>query len=335
LKKTVANKTKSEKYNIIMLNSLSIYSIFQSYFHMSFSYDDFENFVTDCLNNHEVAFFNEDEILDSSITYNEIFKAIMSMSNGKAPGPDGIIIEMLKAASHMLCPIMLSLYNKILETGDFPEIWCEAVMCPLYKSGDKNYVGNYRGISLLNVLGKIFTKVLNGRLVSLEVNNMFYEEKAGYISGYSTMDIIFILQSVVKKYITKQKGRMYCIFIDFSKAFDSVQHNLLYFTLIKNGIGGKVFSGLRSMYSKLKSFVKGTDGLTDPLLFNLFLNNEYITILNNNCKGIQTESMTEVQTLLYADDMANIAWGSLNKDEKWYFAGEQIEVVNCYKYLGM
>ncbi len=83
---------------------------------------DFENFVTDCVNNHEVALFNEDEISESSITYNEIFKAIMSMSNGKAPGPDGIIIEMLKAASHMLCPIMLSLYNTILDTGDYPEI---------------------------------------------------------------------------------------------------------------------------------------------------------------------------------------------------------------------
>ncbi len=80
---------------------------------------------------------------------------------------------------------------------------------------------------------------------------------------------------------------MYCIFIDFSKAFGSVQHNLLYFTLIKNGIGGIVFIVLRSMYSKLKSCVKGTDGLTEyfgitigvrqgcmvsPLLFILFLN---------------------------------------------------------------
>ncbi len=204
--------------------------------------------------------------------------------------------------------------------------------------------------------------------------------KAGYRSGYSTIDNIFILQSVVQKYITKQKGRMYCIFIDFSKAFDSVQRNLLYLTLIKNGIGGNVLSVLRSMYSKLKSCVKGTNGLTEyfgctigvrqgcmvsPLLFNLFLN-EYITMLKKNCKGIQIESITEIQTLLYADDMANIAdtigglqkqlgkkcnlygmnlrkmkimvfrrGGSLNKDEKWYFAGEQIEVVNCYKYLGM
>uniref|UniRef100_A0A8C2BTG1 Reverse transcriptase domain-containing protein n=1 Tax=Cyprinus carpio TaxID=7962 RepID=A0A8C2BTG1_CYPCA len=299
------------------------------------------------------VFLNEDEILDISITYNEIFKVIMSMSNGKAPGPNGIIIEIVKAASHMLCPIMFCLYNKILETGDFPEILCEAVICPLYKSGDKNDVGNYRGISLLNVLGKIFTQ--DGRLVSyVEVNNMFYEEQAGYRSGYN----IFILLS-------------YYIFIDFSKAFDSVQYNLLYFTLIKSGIGGKVFSVLRSMYSKLKSCVKGTDGLTEyfsctigvrqgcmvsPLLFNLFLN-EYITMLKNNCKGIQIESMTEVQTLLYADDMANIFFfcnlygmrvnlsktkimvyrrgGSLNKDEKWYFAGEHIEVVDCYKYLGM
>lgn len=56
---------------------------------------------------------------------------------------------------------------------------------------------------------------------------------------------------------------MYCIFIDFSKAFDSVQHTLLYFILIKNGIGGKVFNVLKSMYSKLKSCVKGNEGLTE------------------------------------------------------------------------
>uniref|UniRef100_A0A672KW72 Reverse transcriptase domain-containing protein n=1 Tax=Sinocyclocheilus grahami TaxID=75366 RepID=A0A672KW72_SINGR len=262
---------------------------------------DSENFVTDCVNNHEVAFFYENEILDSSITYNEIFKAIMSMSNGKAPGPDSIIIEMLKAASHMLCPIMLSLYNKTLDTGCFPEFWCEAVICPLYKNGDKNDVENDRGISLLNVFGKIFTKVLNRRLVSyVEVNNMFYEEQAGYRSDYSTIENIFILQSVVLKYITKQKGRMYCIFVDFSKAFDSVQHNLLYFTLIKNGIGGKVFKYFGCTIGVRQGC------MVSPLLFIPFLN-EYITMLKKNCKGIQIESITEVQTLLYADEMVNIA----------------------------
>uniref|UniRef100_A0A673IRE6 Reverse transcriptase domain-containing protein n=1 Tax=Sinocyclocheilus rhinocerous TaxID=307959 RepID=A0A673IRE6_9TELE len=121
-------------------------------------------FVNKYLN---TAFFNQVEALDSSITYDEIFKTIMSMSNGKATDPDGIIIEMLKAASHMLlCPFMLSLYNKILYTGDFPEAWYEAVICPLYKNGDRNNVENYRGISLFNVLGKMFTKILNRRLVS-------------------------------------------------------------------------------------------------------------------------------------------------------------------------
>jgi len=120
--------------------------------------------------------------------------------------------------------------------------------------------------------------------------------------------------------------------------------------------------------------------MVSPLLFILFLN-EYIAMFKENCKGkgIQIESITEVQTLLYADDiMANVSdtigglqketeqlvkklnsWqifcglysmrvnlsktkvmvfrraGTLNKNEKWYFAGQQIEVVNCYKYLGM
>lgn len=65
------------------------------------------------------------------------------------------------------------------------------MICLLYKKGDKNDVGNYRGISLLNVFGKICTKVLNWRLLSYVELNMFYEEQAGYCSGYSTIDNIF------------------------------------------------------------------------------------------------------------------------------------------------
>lgn len=89
--------------------------------------------------------------------------------------------------------------------------------------------------------------------LGLEGNNIFYEEQAGYKTGYSTIHNILIFQVDVQKYITKKKGSMYCIFINFSKAFDSVQHKLLYFIPIKNGIGGKVFGVLRFIYSKLKS----------------------------------------------------------------------------------
>ena len=83
-------------------------------------------------------------------------------------------------------------------------------------------------------MGKIFTKLLKNRFVRWEEDNgLQYEEQAGYKKGYSTIDNMFTLQSLVQKYISKEKGRYYVLFIDFSKAFDMIPHSLLWYKLIK------------------------------------------------------------------------------------------------------
>lgn len=286
---------------------------------------EFDEQVKESLHLHEIncdTCLKNDSKFNEPITEQEVSDSIKSMENNKAPGTSGIIIEFLKNSISIILPYLVKLFNTILDTGIFPINWCLAIICPLHKKGSIHDENNYRGISLLEVMGKVFTKILNIRLVDFASRlHKLFEGQAGYRQGYSTMDNIFTLQALVYKYLSKKRGRFYCIFVDFSKAFDSVDHNLLMYVLLKNGIHGKIFNVLKSMYSNLQSCVNTPEGLTElfeciigtrqgcmlsPFFFVLFLN-EFIRLLySSGCQGIYvSEEMPNTLILLYADDMSN------------------------------
>ena len=212
------------------------------------------------------------------------------------------------------------LYNTILTTGIFPDEWGKAIIHTLHKCGDINTPANFRGISLLSVTSKIFTKLLNERLVKwAESEHASYDEQAGFRKGFSTIDQIFNLFIIVEKYLSRKKGRMYAAFIDFSRAFDTIPHVSMFIQLMKRGIHGNVLTILRSMYSKLKASVRTSTGLTDwfecligtrqgcmlsPFIFAMYIN-EFIELLTHSgWRGIQvSDTSANVNVLLYADDM--------------------------------
>ena len=197
------------------------------------------------------------DILNRTITSEEVMAAISSMSNNKAPGLDGITIEFIKGAVQFYCPFLLELFNRILSTGKYPSEWGKAILQPIYKKGNKDDPTNYRGIALLIIVSKIFTKILNNRLNEwADLLQKIDEEQAGFRRGYSTADQIFNLQSIIQKYITKKKGRCYVLFVDFATAFDSVPHSSLWFKLVNSGIHGNILIVLRSMYAVLKVVLK-------------------------------------------------------------------------------
>ena len=279
---------------------------------------------TECLEEHDIecdiCTTNEPTMLNASVTYDEILYVINTMRNNKAPGPDGLIIEMFKSSKNLMIPKLLSLFNSILLSGVFPETWGNAIIHTLHKGGDVNIPGNYRGISLLSVTSKIFTKILNERLIKwAESANVYYEEQAGFRKGYSTVDQIFNLFVMGEKYLSKRRGRMYVSFIDFSRAFDQIPHISLFVQLIKRGIHGCILQVLRSMYSKLKASVRTNSGLTEwfecivgtrqgcmlsPFLFAMYVN-EFDLLRLEGCRGIQisAEQFPGVNVLMYADDM--------------------------------
>ncbi len=132
-------------------------------------------------------------------------------------------------------------------------------------------------------------------------HNKIDESQAGFRAGYSTIDNMFTLQALVQKYLSKQGGRFYCLYVDFSKAFDRIQHDKLWESLQAKGIGGKYLRALISMYRSLSACVRSEDGLTDyfccnnrnasrvceqPLLFSLFIN-DLATLLKRKMSNLE------------------------------------------------
>ena len=138
----------------------------------------------------------------------------------------------------------------------------------LFKVGESNDLNNYRGITLLSILGKLLVGMLNERLAKFaETIKLINENQAGFRKGYRTTDHIFTLSSIINHILNTKKKTLYVCFVDFEKAFDTVSHNILWSKLLNYGIEGKFLDLIISMYSKVKSCVRSHNGLTDLFLY--------------------------------------------------------------------
>ena len=126
--------------------------------------------------------------------------------------------------------------SNIFECAYFPDSWSKAFIVPLLKKGDKNNPNNSRGISIVSCFGKLFTSILNNRILAWERDhNILTDVQFGFRSGLSTVDAIFVFQSIINRILCKNK-RLYCCFVDYQKAFDSVDRTKLWKKLFNSGI---------------------------------------------------------------------------------------------------
>ncbi|CAB4025220.1 RNA-directed DNA polymerase from mobile element jockey-like, partial [Paramuricea clavata] len=107
--------------------------------------------------------------------------------------------------------------------GSFPDQWCEGLITPIFKSGDKNDTNNYRGICVTSCLSKFFCIILNERLNGYaQENDLVHPSQIGFQSGHRTADHIFTLKTLFDKHMsTNRNDKVYACFVDFKKAFDS------------------------------------------------------------------------------------------------------------------
>ena len=255
--------------------------------------------------------------LNNYITVEEVIKAVKQLKKGKSGGNDLLINEYFIESCDILSSHMCDIFNAILDSGYFPDKWTEGVIIPLYKKGDKDDVNNYRGITLVSCLSKIFTTILNKRIVSYcEQNNVLSDCQFGFRKGKSTVDALFILNSIVQKYLNEKK-RLYCVFVDFKKAFDCIYRNALWLKLYKVGIDGKVLRIIRDMYDKVKSCVRACNNYSEffeyavglrqgeimsPILFSLYLEDLELYLQGNVNSGLSIEELVLI-LMLFADDM--------------------------------
>lgn len=267
---------------------------------------------------------HENTEADPPPTAEEIKKAINTLKNNKASGEDCITAELIKWSQPKIVTNLQLMFEEIWKTEKIPEDWKVALIHPLHKKGDKQNVNNYRGISLLPVGYKIFSTILLNK-VEATLDGHLGEYQSGFRKGRSCSEQIFNLKSIIRHRLTNSKD-IVVTFIDFKKAFDSVDRETLDKVIREFGIKSKLanliretltdtkskvkFRGEISTAFKIKTGVRQGDGLS-PLLFNCVLEKivrewkqklkeqELSPIrLGTKKKGI------EIHCLAFADDFA-------------------------------
>ena len=191
------------------------------------------------------------EELDHPITESELEKALSNTKCGKSPGPDGILPEVLVYGGQTLKKFLFALLTIFWTTQVLPADLINPNLTILFKKGDRSDCGNYRGISLLSVVGKVLADILLQRL-HFVLTDVYPESQHGYRSGRGTIDGIFTVRQLMEK-TKEQRCNLYIAFIDFTKAFDTVNRQLLFSLLEKIGCPPKLIGMLKCLYSNVKA----------------------------------------------------------------------------------
>lgn len=305
------NKTQQTK-----LSADDFYSHFKHLYSPDEIYSDPN--THDRLSQESVILTNIEQ-LDCSFTCDEVRKTILKMKRNKAFGIDLLLAEMFIDGVDILTPILCKLFNHIFDNGLYPESWTKGLIVPIPKKGDLNDVNNFRGITLSSIFSKIFSCLLDSRLRNwAESNELLLEYQFGFRSKKSTIDCVFILQSLINKILKHEKKKLFCAFIDFRKAFDLVYRDGLWLKLIEYGVSTKMITMLRSMYNSVKSCVQVNGSLSEyfdsymgvkqgeslsPLLFIFFVNDMHTCLQQNTFDVISIDEL-QIFLLLFADDTA-------------------------------
>ena len=156
----------------------------------------------------------------------------------KAPGKDGISAELIKAAKGPLATHLLDLLHQCWKEGKVPQDMKDSVIVTLYKNkGDRSDCNNHRGISLMSIVGKCFARVVLMRLQKI-ADRVYPESQCGFRAERSTTDMVFSLRQLQEKCREQHVG-LYQVFIDLTKAFDTVNRSALWQILRKLGCPDK------------------------------------------------------------------------------------------------
>ncbi len=156
---------------------------------------------------YEDTIKNNQNPLDFPITHEELTNKLKSQTCRKSCGPDSILGEMLKHSKPALQTAVLRLFNLVLSSGCSPDIWSQGLITPIHKSGDKLDPNNFRGICVSSNLGKLFSSILNNRIVNvLNEHNVLSPSQIGFLPNYRTTDHIYTLHTLINRHVKQTKN---------------------------------------------------------------------------------------------------------------------------------
>ena len=185
----------------------------------------------------------------------EVTKIIREMKCKKSYGEDGITNEIIKCCSPIVENFIAIAFNKCIQEKTYPKCFKTARVIPLHKKGDKTDPSNYRPISLLSSLGKVFEKLLHKRMVKFcKKENILKHIQYGFREKRSCIDAISSVTEFMRNEIEAINKGQAC-FIDLQKAFDTLDYEILMFKLEKYGFRGTILEILRKYLSDRYQFV--------------------------------------------------------------------------------
>ena len=201
-----------------------------------------------------------DSISDhTSFSLEDLQGAINKMKKRKAPGPDTAINELFMLLDDHNSLILLDFYNRIWERGEVPNSWKEAIVVSIYKGkGTDTDPSNYRPISLLNSIYKLFAAMLQHRLATQHETHL-RTTQYGFRASRGTIHPLFILRRAME-WSEMTNNPLYFLFLDWKQAFDSIDHNSMLIALKRFGVSTRALNIIQSLYTDPTFFTTGLDG---------------------------------------------------------------------------
>ena len=260
---------------------------------------------------HELPQYNVEPELDAPPSLEEVQKATQQLSSGKAPGDDGISPEIYKSGGVATANRLLEIVTQIWQEGEAVQDFRDATVIHLYKNkGERSVCDNHRGISLLSIAGKILMRVILNRLSKHVAKiGLIPESQCGFVQGKSTADSSFSLQQLQEK-CRLQHQDLYLLFIDLTKAFDTVNREGLWRILEKAGCPKHFVGIIRSFHDNMKVRVRegsetsppfdvssGTKQgcIIAPTLFSIFFSMMLHVAFKDTTDGVDIKSRSDVR----------------------------------------
>lgn len=255
-----------------------------------------------------------------TFSFGDVKRVIKSLKGGKSSGWDSIPNEFLIHSPDLVFSWIVVLFNKIKSSGVMPRGWCKGRITLIHKSGLREVLSNYRPITVIISLCGLFSKLLNERLTEVvETHRLLGEVQNGFRKERQMADNSFILDSILMK-AKSSKKRVHLCYVDISKAYDSVNRQILWKKLQALGFSGEFLGCIKALYAgdSVDVVVNGLStravfpgrGLRQgcslsPLLFALYIS-DIGSSLSGSAEGFQLGGLV-FSILLFADDIVLIS----------------------------